>query len=130
MNKIEKLAKILFLFFAVISLGLVTVSCSDDDEEKCSCSSVVDSDSVNMDFPNATITKIGDKFYLHAEYNTMDFHYQICNSKKVKDYYNKGNIKVDCTIDVIGCDIDNGYVTNGHSFLGLAIVKSIKLSNR
>ena len=130
MNKSKHLAKILFLFFAVVSLGLVTVSCSDDDEEKCSCSSEVDSDSVNMGFPNATITKIGDKFYLHAEYNTMDFHYQICNSKKVKDYYNKGNIKVDCTIDVIGCDIDNGYVTNGHSFLGLAIVKSIKLSNR
>ena len=32
MNKLEKIAKILFLFFAVISLGLVTVSCSDDDE--------------------------------------------------------------------------------------------------
>ena len=33
MNKIENLAKILFLFFAVISLGLVTVSCSDDEEK-------------------------------------------------------------------------------------------------
>ncbi len=32
MNKIENLAKILFLFFAVVSLGLVTVSCSDDDD--------------------------------------------------------------------------------------------------
>ena len=32
MKKLEKIAKILFLFFAVISLGLVTVSCSDDDE--------------------------------------------------------------------------------------------------
>ena len=32
MKKLENLAKILFLFFAVVSLGLVTVSCSDDDE--------------------------------------------------------------------------------------------------
>ena len=33
MNKIENLAKILFLFFAVVSLGFVTVSCSDDDDD-------------------------------------------------------------------------------------------------
>ena len=32
MKKLENLAKILFLFFAVVSLGLVTVSCSDDEE--------------------------------------------------------------------------------------------------
>ena len=34
MKTLENLAKILFLFFAVVSLGLVTVSCSDDDEEE------------------------------------------------------------------------------------------------
>ena len=34
MKKIENLAKILFLFFAVVSLGLVTVSCSDDDDDE------------------------------------------------------------------------------------------------
>ena len=33
MKKIENLAKILFLFFAVVSLGLVTVSCTDDDDD-------------------------------------------------------------------------------------------------
>ena len=33
MNKSKHLAKILFLFFAVVSLGLVTGSCSDDDED-------------------------------------------------------------------------------------------------
>ena len=33
MKKFYVLAKILFLFFAVISLGLVTVSCSDDDDD-------------------------------------------------------------------------------------------------
>ena len=32
MKKFYVLAKILFLFFAVVSLGLVTVSCSDDDD--------------------------------------------------------------------------------------------------
>ena len=32
MKRFNFLAKILFLFFAVISLGLVTVSCNDDDE--------------------------------------------------------------------------------------------------
>ena len=33
MSRKNFLAKILFLFFAVISLGLVTVSCSDDDDD-------------------------------------------------------------------------------------------------
>ncbi|MBQ4420156.1 MAG: hypothetical protein II878_01265, partial [Bacteroidales bacterium] len=32
MSRKSVLAKILLLFFAVVSLGLVTVSCSDDDE--------------------------------------------------------------------------------------------------
>ena len=33
MNKSKHLAKILFLFFAVVSLGLAIVSCSDDDDD-------------------------------------------------------------------------------------------------
>ncbi len=33
MKRTKFLAKILFLFFAVVSLGLAIVSCSDDDEE-------------------------------------------------------------------------------------------------
>lgn len=34
MKKINFLAKILFLFFAIASFSLVIVSCNDDDEEK------------------------------------------------------------------------------------------------
>ena len=33
MKRTKFLAKILFLFFAVVSLGLATVSCSDDDDD-------------------------------------------------------------------------------------------------
>ena len=33
MKRTSVLAKTLFLFFAVISIGLVTVSCSDDDDD-------------------------------------------------------------------------------------------------
>ena len=51
MNKIENLAKMLFLFFAVISLGLITVSCSDDDDDCNECKTEV-KDSFSM--PNSS----------------------------------------------------------------------------
>ncbi len=41
MERTSVLVKILFLFFAVISLGLAIVSCSDDDEDCKDCKTEV-----------------------------------------------------------------------------------------
>ncbi|MBQ6755053.1 MAG: hypothetical protein IJR03_07630 [Bacteroidales bacterium] len=96
MSRKSVLAKILFLFFAVISLGLVTVSCSDDDEggenycDDCSTeiiesNRIIKSDEyseedvyllVKNNMPIIYYSSIG-VFY-------QEHYYYVCNPSKIK----------------------------------------------
>ena len=87
MKKLENLAKILFLFFAVVSIGLVTVSCSDDEDEENYC----DDCSTEIMVENTEIfgymVKKGDYFILHYiepfGVTTNETFYYICNPTKI-----------------------------------------------
>ena len=108
MKKTSVLAKILFLFFAVISLGLVTVSCSDEDDD-CSCDTEVKERGVSVE--GSLIFDESSKELILIEYPMPGINvivYNICNTKTVKDFYythkNDMNtnepLPVTCSVDI------------------------------
>ncbi len=114
MKRTKFLAKILFLFFAVISLGLITVSCSDDDEEENYC----DDCSTEIMLSNQKLHSNGameelkiliknNKPILYYSSNGVVFHkhyYYVCNPNKIESLIlkkakrNKNGVKIKSVI--------------------------------
>ena len=82
MNKIENLAKILFLFFAVISLGLVTVSCNDDEDDTAK---TIESIAINPDTESILTLLLEQKHPDRYDYNRDSLF--VINSNEEFCYY-------------------------------------------
>ena len=95
MKRTSVLAKILFLFFAVISLGLVTVSCSDDDEggenycDDCSTEIIEANKMIEADlFVEELYLQVKNNkpliFYSETGVFYHEHYYYVCNPSKIK----------------------------------------------
>ena len=114
MKKLENLAKILFLFFAVVSIGLVTVSCSDDDEncdpnsfECYSCKGPIIERNVHV---AGCILEVNEKnYYWFKDPNEDIVDYIVCNVETMRSLLKKvglseefvieNKIRLDLTLD-------------------------------
>ncbi len=107
MNKIEKLAKILFLFFAVISFGLLTVSCSDDslstdDINRILVGTWISSNTQIVDMDTMTLTKDGQ---VYSTAKIFDGTYFVENDS-IMTIGNRSHIKYRLNIDVLKGEIE------------------------
>ena len=114
MKRFNFLAKILFLFFAVANLGLVTVSCSDDDDcdsqsfECYSCKGQIIEKDIHV---YGCILKVNENnYYWFKDPDEYIVDYYVCNVKTMKDllkklklskeYIIENKIQLDLTMDL------------------------------
>ena len=139
MKKIENLAKILFLFFAVVSIGLVTVSCSDDDDCCSECTTdIVEENILLMNYEDGDIYV---RTYL-SEYenrivlinscngdNGMTKKYYICNEsilKKLRKEINeKGLLYVNTKVNIRKINEEQIYINK--DIINEVEIKEIKV---
>lgn len=152
MKKINFLAKILFLFFAIASFSLVIVSCNDDDEEKKYCddcsTEIVGYFSIPQTFlpehscrlsEYGVLTKESEGFLLTFKESVaetqdtiiwVDSYLLICNPSKLsKDLQRKASTKNGVKVEVsgnvratIGEYDTNSCILEGYYFLEVSTI--------
>lgn len=152
MKKINFLAKILFLFFAISSFSLVIVSCNDDDEEKKYCddcsTEIVGYFSIPQTFlpehscrlsEYGVLTKESEGFLLTFKESVaetqdtiiwVDSYLLICNPSKLsKDLQRKASTKNGVKVEVsgnvraaIGEYDTNSCILEGYYFLEVSTI--------
>lgn len=152
MKKINFLAKILFLFFAIASFSLLIVSCNDDDEEKKYCddcsTEIVGYFSIPQTFlpehacrlsEYGVLTKESEGFLLTFKESVaetqdtiiwVDSYLLICNPSKLsKDLQRKASTKNGVKVEVsgnvratIGEYDTNSCILEGYYFLEVSTI--------